>query len=119
MSYEKDVQLGLCCMNMTLKIHYKVYASRKIILRTVKEKGIEELKRRILLNLEDLLKMIEWNEKNGIRVFRLSSEMFLHKTNPKVEDYGYEFAIPHLKKIAEPSRNTITELHFTLDNLMS
>jgi UV DNA damage endonuclease len=45
--------------------------------------------------------MIEWNEKNGIRVFRLSSEMFLHKTNPKVEDYGYEFAIPHLKVIAE------------------
>lgn len=100
MSHEKDVQLGLCCMNMTLKIHYKVYASRKIILRTVKEKGVEELKKRILLNLEDLLKMIEWNEKNGIRVFRLSSEMFLHKTNPKVEDYGYEFAIPHLKKIA-------------------
>ena len=44
--------------------------------------------------------MIEWNEKNGIRVFRLSSEMFLHKTNPKVEDYGYEFAIPHLKVIS-------------------
>ena len=61
MSHEKDVQLGLCCMNMTLKIHYKVYASRKIILRTVKEKGVEELKKRILLNLEDLLKMIEWN----------------------------------------------------------
>ena len=38
--------------------------------------GIEELKRRILLNLEDLLKMIQWNEDNGIKVFRLSSELF-------------------------------------------
>jgi UV DNA damage endonuclease len=67
----------------------------------VYERGVEELKKRILLNLEGLAKMIEWNEQNGIRVFRLSSEMFLHKTNPKVEDYGYEFAIPHLKVIAE------------------
>ena len=39
------------------------------------EIGIEELKRRTLENLEDLLKMLEWNEQNGIRVFRLSSEM--------------------------------------------
>ena len=31
--------------------------------------------------------------------------MFLHKTNPKVEDYGYGLVIPHLKKISELIKN--------------
>ena len=97
MSENKPVQLGLCCLNTTLKKQKPpIYASRKIIVRVVKEKGIEELKRRILLNLEDLLKMIQWNEDNGIKVFRLSSELFPHKTNPKIESYnlrGYHLGL--------------------------
>ena len=31
--------------------------------------------------------MIEWNEQNGIKVSRISSDIFPHKTNPKVPDY--------------------------------
>ena len=101
MSKEKPVQLGLCCMNVTLKKQKPpVYAARRIIIRIINEKGIEELKRRILANLDDLLTMIQWNEDNGIRVFRLSSEMFQHKTNPRVPDYDYDFAIPHLKRVS-------------------
>ena len=100
MSQEKPIQLGLCCMNTTLKkMKPPVYAARRIIVRIVNERGIEELKKRILSNLDDLLKMIEWNEKNGIRVFRLSSELFQHKNNPKVPDYDYDFALEHLKQI--------------------
>ena len=67
----------------------------------IEKLGIEELKRRTLDNLEDLVKMLEWNEQNGIRVFRLSSEMFQHKTNPKVPDYDFDFAIEHLKKVSD------------------
>ena len=105
MSEPKPVQLGLCCMNTTLKKEKKVYASRKIIIRIIDERGIEELKTRVTKNLEDLLKMIDWNEENGIRVFRLSSEMFPHKTNPKVPDYDYDFALDLLKQIGEKARN--------------
>ena len=66
MSQNKPVQLGLCCMNTTFKKQKPpVYASRRIIVRIVNEKGIEELKTRIIKNLEDLLLMIDWNEKNG------------------------------------------------------
>ena len=102
MSQKKPVQLGLCCMNTTLKKQKPpVYAARRIIIRIIDEKGIDELKRRILANLDDLYKMLEWNEENGIRVFRLSSELFQHKTNPKVPDYTYEFAKEHLKKIGD------------------
>lgn len=99
------VQLGLCCMNTTLKKEkVPVYASRRIIVRIIDEKGIEELKRRIILNLQDMLKMMDWNEKNGIKVFRMSSELFPHKTNPKVPNYNYDFAKDLLKQIGDKSK---------------
>lgn len=105
MSVARPVQLGLCCMNKTLKAQKPpVYAARRIIVRIIEERGIEELKRRILANLEDLLQMIQWNEDHGIRVFRLSSELFQHKTNPRVPEYTYEFALDHLKRIGDKAR---------------
>ena len=113
MSENKPVQLGLCCLNTTLKKQKPpVYSSRKIIVRVVKERGIEELKRRILLNLEDLLKMIQWNEDNGIKVFRLSSELFPHKTNPKIESYDLDFAKEHLQKVGELAKSYNQRLTF-------
>ena len=113
MSENKPIQLGLCCMNVTLKKEkVPVYASRRIIVRIIDEKGVEELKRRILLNLQDLLKMIDWNEENGIKVFRLSSELFQHKTNPKVPDYDFDFALDLLKQIGEKARGYNQRLTF-------
>ena len=113
MSTNKPVQLGLCCMNTSLKkCKPPIYASRRIIVRIIDERGIEELKTRIIKNLEDLLYMIDWNESCGIKVFRLSSEMFMHKTNPKVPDYDYDFAIPLLKQIGQKARDYNHRLTF-------
>lgn len=104
LSINKPIQLGLCCMNTTLKAEKKVYASRKIIIRIIEERGIVELKKRITQNLQDLLIMIDWNEENGIKVFRLSSELFMHKTNPNVEEYDYDFALNLLKQIGDKAK---------------
>jgi len=113
MSQNLSVQLGLCCMNTTLKKNKPpVYCSRRMIMRTIKEKGIDVLKEKIIKNLEDLLIMIQWNEDNGIKVFRLSSELFVHKTNPRVEDYTFDFAIPLLKKIGALARSFNQRLTF-------
>ena len=49
-----------------------------MIIRTVEEQGIDVLKAKIIQNLEDLLVMLDWNEENGIKVFRLSSDMFTY-----------------------------------------
>ena len=112
-SLERPVQLGLCCMNVTLKKQKPpVYAARRIIVRMINKLGIEELKRRILLNLDDLYKMLQWNEAKGIRVFRLSSEMFQHKNNKRVQDYTYDFAIPMLQKIGAYAREKGHRLTF-------
>ena len=89
MSVNVPIQLGLCCLNLTLREQKpSVYASRKMIIRTIEEKGIEVLKEKIIQNLKDVLIMIDWNEANGIKVFRLSSDMFPHMSNPKVQSYG-------------------------------
>ena len=102
-SEPKPIQLGLCCLNITMKSE-GIYPSRKIIQRIIKRDGIIELKRRVTENLQDLVKMIEWNEEHGIRVFRLSSELFPHYTNPKVENYTMEFAYDLLKQVGDTAK---------------
>lgn len=105
MSSPQPVQLGLCCINTILRAQKPpVFASRKMIIRSIQEQGIDTLKEKILQNLRDVLTMIDWNEANGIRVMRLSSEMFPHKSNPKVVDYTYEFAADLLKQIGEKAK---------------
>ncbi len=102
MSTPKPIQLGLCCLNTKLRDQKPtIFCSRTMIIKSIKEKGINPLKEKILQNLEDVIKMIEWNEANGIRVMRLSSDLFPHKSNPRVEDYDYEFAKEMLSKIKE------------------
>ena len=44
--------------------------------------------------------MMDWNEENGIKVFRLSSEMFPHKSN-LMEDYSFDFTLDLLKQIGK------------------
>ena len=113
MSENKPIQLGLCCLNTILREQKPpVFASRKMIIRTVQEKGIDVLKEKIIQNLKDILTMIDWNEKNGIKVFRLSSELFPHKSNPKVEDYDFNFAKELLKQIGDKAKKYNQRLTF-------
>ena len=105
MSSNKSIQLGLCCLNTQLREKKpSVFASRSIILKTFQTKGIEHLKEKIIQNLKDILVMMDWNEENGIKVFRLSSEMFPHKSNSKAPDYTFDFAVDLLKQIGEKSK---------------
>lgn len=102
MSENKPVQLGLCCINTQLRfMKPPVFASRKMIIRSIEKEGIEVLKTKITQNLKDVLTMMEWNEANGIKVFRLSSELFPHKSNPRVENYTFDFARDLLRQIGE------------------
>jgi UV DNA damage endonuclease len=113
MSENKSIQLGLCCLNTTLRCQKPpIFSSRSIILRTLENKGIEFLQKKIIDNLNDTLKLIEWNEKNGIKVFRLSSELFPHKSNPRAEEYSFDFAIEYLKLIGAKSKEYKQRLTF-------
>ena len=113
MSKNLPVQLGLCCLNTEMRAQKPpVFSSRKMIIRKIKEDGIDALKEKIIQNLKDTLKLMDWNENNGIKVFRLSSELFPHKSNKQVEDYTYDFALDLLKQIGEKARKYNQRLTF-------
>ena len=113
MSKNKSVQLGLCCINTILREQKPpIFCSRKMIMRKIEELGISELKLKIIQNLADLYKLIQWNEANGIKVLRISSELFPHKSNPKVENYTMDFADKLLKKIGKYARSMNHRLTF-------
>ena len=113
MSNNLSVQLGLCCLNLTMREEKpSVFSSRSIILKTYNEKGVDFLKEKIIQNLKDTLKLIEWNENNGIKVFRLSSELFPHKSNPKAQSYDFDFAKSLLKEIGILSKKYNQRLTF-------
>ena len=113
MSLNRDIQLGLCCQNIELKnLKPSIFPARKMIVRTVLEKGLDALKEKIILNLQDTLKLIEWNEENGIKVFRLSSELFPHKSNKMIEDYSFDFALDLLKQIGDKAKQYNQRLTF-------
>ena len=56
--------------------------------------------------------MMHWNELNGIKVFRLSSEIFAHKTNTKISDYGFDFVKNLLVEIGDLSKQYNQRLTF-------
>lgn len=71
--------LGYACINMTLSDvkpkKNRVTTNRSMIRRTFLDKGIAYASELILLNARDLLKILQWNEKHGIKFFRLSSDI--------------------------------------------
>ena len=113
MSENKSIQLGLCCLNIELREKKPtIFTSRRVTLKTLEEKGVDNLKNKIINNLKDVLKMIQWNEDNGIKVFRLSSEIFPHYSNKKAESYTLDFAVDLLKEIGKKSKELNQRLTF-------
>lgn len=80
----KDIQLGLCCINTQLE---DCCCSKKPIMATIEKKGINYLYGIVEQNMRDLIRMIEWNHANGLRVLRISSGLVPHKSNKRV-DFG-------------------------------
>ena len=80
------MNLGYACINMTLgKQKPKVTTNRSMIKRTFLEKGVEYAGELGLQNSRDLFTILEWNNENNIKCFRLSSEMF-----PWASEYGIQ-----------------------------
>ena len=67
------MNLGYACINMSLG--KKVTTNRTMIKRTFLEKGLDYVSDCVIQNVADLEKIIEWNEQNGIKMYRMSSDM--------------------------------------------
>jgi UV DNA damage endonuclease len=91
------ISLGLCCINTELR-KKNIFNSRTCVRKTF---TVEKAKKLALQNVRDLIPMIEYNYKNKIRCFRLSSDMFPHFTDDEVESYTIDFAREDLKKAGD------------------
>ncbi|KAG2342802.1 UV-endonuclease UvdE [Suillus weaverae] len=95
-------RLGYACLNTILRnkkpADDAVFCSRTCRIDTIKKNGIEWVKDLGRRNVEDMLKIIEWNEENNIRFMRLSSEMFPFASH---ELYGYslDYCAPVLAEV--------------------
>ena len=71
------MNLGYACINMTLAAQSdKITTNRGMIKRTFLDKGLDYAGSLALLNVKDLQKIIDWNVKNKITFFRVSSDVF-------------------------------------------
>lgn len=72
--------IGYCGLNKTIgetkPLKNRIFTSRTCTLKTFKEKGVDYISELILKNVHDLAIIIQWNHENGIRLFRMSSEIF-------------------------------------------
>ncbi len=85
MSTNNKINLGYACINTELSepvkkgrtvIRESIMTNRSMVLKTFKQKGLPYASKLALQNCQDLKKILEWNEKNGVRFFRMSSEIF-------------------------------------------
>jgi UV DNA damage endonuclease len=60
---------------------------------TFEQKGLSYVSNLALQNIRDLIEIIKWNEKNGFKVYRMSSNMF-----PWMSEYEFK-DLPDYKKI--------------------
>ena len=88
------MNLGYACINMTLgEQKPRITTNRSMIKKTFKEKGLEYAGELALQNVRDLFTILQWNSRKGIKVFRVSSDIF-----PWASEYDIE-TLPHYKRI--------------------
>ena len=92
---KQHLRLGLCCINTVLRSE-GIFCSRTCIRRTF---TVLKAQQKALDNIHDLIKLIEWNEENGIRCFRISSDLFPHFTDDMTPHYTIDFAKDVLKEV--------------------
>lgn len=66
-----------------------------MIKKTFDAKGIHYASELTLSNVTDLMEIVKWNEENGIKFFRMSSEMFPWASHYNIDD------MPHIKEISK------------------
>lgn len=71
---------GYCCINLSInegrKDKERIYTNRSLTKKTFEELGISRASELALMNVKDLSAIIDWNESAGIKMFRMSSDMF-------------------------------------------
>lgn len=89
----RKVNLGYCCINMTLGKE-GITTNRTMRKKTFDQKGIKYASELALQNAKDLRTIVRWNHSKGIKLFRMSSDIFPMMAFYELED------LPDFKQIS-------------------
>ena len=108
--------LGYACINMQLSYPQewggkprgveRVTTNRSMIRKTFLEKGLPYASRLSLQNVTDLETIIDWNEKNDIKFYRMSSDVFPWASEYNLEELSdFDEIEATLARCGEKARN--------------
>ena len=70
------MKLDYACINMTLQQAGGITTNRGMRQKTFNERGLSYVSELALQNVKDLETIVKWNEEMGIKLFRMSSDIF-------------------------------------------
>lgn len=88
-----ETQLGYCCINLALR-NKPITVNRTCRKITFQQKGMDYVSNLALQNIKDLITIVKWNEQNGFKVYRMSSDMFPWMSEYELKD------LPDFQKIS-------------------
>jgi UV DNA damage endonuclease len=95
------MNLGYACINSILSAQKpKITTNRTMVKKTFTERGVDYAGELSMLNVADLSAILKWNVENGIKFFRLSSELFPWASEYKFTDLPQYQSISKLLSIA-------------------
>ncbi len=108
------INLGYCCLNSTLRERKpSVHTNRTCIQKTFVDKGLPHVSRLALQNCTELSEVVQWNEEHGIRLFRISSDMFPFWSEYALSDLpDYQAICEALRRAGELARQHDHRLTF-------
>ena len=86
-----NIRLGYACINTSLK-DKKICVNKTCRLKTAIDKGDSQsifdfLSDLAITNLTNMFKILSWNRKNNIYFYRMSSDMFPHVNNHRIQKH--------------------------------
>jgi len=105
-------RLGYACINMALS-EEGISCNRSMIRRTFDARGINYASELIVHNITNLLKLVNWNNENGIKVYRMSSDMMPWMSEYKLSDLpDYQEICALLKAVGKLAMDNDQRLSF-------
>lgn len=90
-----------------------ISCNRSMIRRTFDAKGIDYASELILINITNLLKIVNWNNENNIKVYRMSSDMMPWMSEYKLSDLpDYQQISALLKAVGKLAMDNNQRLSF-------
>jgi UV DNA damage endonuclease len=110
-------KIGYCCIsigiNEGLKPKDYIKVNRGMVNKTFLSKGLDYVSELVILNLKDTLKIIDYNIKNNILVYRLSSDSFPWMSEYEFSDLpNFDLIKSLMKQIGDKAKSANMRLSY-------